>query len=368
MNSAARVLVFQVSDNWGGIESFIRDAIVPLSKHGYDITLVAAPGSGRLLERFPLPASSFVRLGSFRHPVAYLTRLRAALTNGYDIVHFNKNSATNIVAIVLVKLMSDAKILVHSHNTRAWHDSLLTRVLHRVNRPLVNALADGKAACSELAAKHLFGEGSARDCLIIRNGIDVPRFAFSGAVRARERERLGISPDELLMGNVGRYTAQKNQRFLLKLIAQMKGRGRRAKLLVVGEGELGDELKAYVRSLGVSDRVMFCAGRESIPALYMAMDVFVMPSLFEGLPITCVEAQAAGLPIVASDTISSEIDLTGRVRFLSLDAGLESWASEVRAAASGEFDRDLGARLVSQRGFSRDQSTRQLADMYESLV
>ena len=93
-----------------------------------------------------------------------------------------------------------------------------------------------------------------------------------------------------------------------------------------------------------------------------------MPSLFEGLPITCVEAQAAGLPIVASNTISSEIDLTGRVRFLSLDAGLESWASEVRAAASGEFDRDLGARLVSQRGFSRDQSTRQLADMYESLV
>lgn len=362
-----KILVFQSSPNWGGIESFIRNVVVPL-KELDEITIVNADISNKLLERYRISSDSFVNLGSLRHPIKYMRALKKVLSRDYSIVHFNKNSAVNIIPLLLTKLLSKAKILVHSHNTAPSKNGFYSELFHYLNRPILCSLADRKVACSEVAAEYMFGRRNAGSVPVIPNGIDVDRFQFNFEVRKKLRAEFGIGEEALLIGNVGRFSPQKNQAFLLSLFEYMRSRQMNVYLMLVGDGKLKEQLEKEVKLEGSSDRVKILSNRTDVNKLYQAMDVFVMPSFYEGLPISCIEAQAAGLPIVASDVLTHEIDLTNKTSYLPLSVDSCVWSDKVLEAVRGNQDRSLDAKKVSSSGYSNFESSKMLRLQYLEMV
>lgn len=170
---------------------------------------------------------------------------------------------------------------------------------------------------------------------VVNNGIETNRFAFRADVRTEVREELGIQ-DELVLGHVGRFSSQKNHEFLIDSFKEVHDRCPKTVLLLVGEGPLEVQIRKKVEDLGLPDAVRFLGLRTDVDRLYQAMDVFVMPSFYEGLSLCTVEAQTSGLPCFFSDNISRECKMTDYAAFLSLEESAEVWAERILAAGSRE--------------------------------
>lgn len=190
--------------------------------------------------------------------------------------------------------------------------------------------ADVLFACSELAGEDVFGKEAMKQgrVKIIHNAIDVKRFSFDEKKRQEMREELGIT-DKLVLGHVGRFDYQKNHPYLLEVFAAVCKKWSDAVLLLLGDGGARQAMEERCRELGIAERVKFLGNRKDTERYYQAMDVFLLPSFFEGLPGVLVEAQAAGLVCIVSDTVTREAQATDLVRWLSIDEPPERWAEEV---------------------------------------
>ena len=161
---------------------------------------------------------------------------------------------------------------------------------------------------------------------IIRNAINVKNYSYKKNVRSLERKKLNINEDCFVIGHIGRFTTEKNQSFLLKVLKEVLKENDNSRLLLIGDGYLEDKVKSEAKQLGIEDYVIFTGNINDTYNKYQVMDVFVLPSLFEGLPVVGVEAQTNGLHCVFSDRVSTEVDITGNVTFLSLDEDYKTWA------------------------------------------
>ena len=277
----------------------------------------------------------------------------------FDIVHCNTgNNRFSGIALMAAQAGGNAVRIAHSHNTNGAGDtySVKANAFRRINRELAHV----HLACSASAADHLFGAGCKH--IMIRNGIDTARFMFDEKIRKEIRSALGIADDTILIGNTGKMINQKNQEFLLNVMSVLKKRQIASKLIILGEGPLREMLELQVSSLGLTDDVLLPGNIDDVAPYLNAMDVFVMPSVFEGLPVAAVEAQASGLPVILSDVISRETDLTGNVTFLSIEEGAERWADKLIAAASGK--RNDMAMAVLEKGFDIRHTAAILRKMY----
>lgn len=186
-------------------------------------------------------------------------------------------------------------------------------------------------ACGEDAGRWMFGE---HDYAVLNNAIDTNAFAFNAEIRSQYRDTLGIGQRTLLLGHVGRFHPTKNHTFLIDIFSELVKLHPDSKLLLVGQGDLEQMIRDKVEALGLSNRVIFAGVRSDVNALMQAMDVFAFPSLFEGLPLVAVEAQAAGLPCIVSDRVPWGCEKTqGLVNFLPLEAGAERWAEQILSTA-----------------------------------
>ncbi|EFB76204.1 glycosyltransferase [Subdoligranulum variabile] len=226
----------------------------------------------------------------------------------------------------------------HSHNTAYEHN--LVGTLDRLMSLRFSAGLTDRFACSELAGKMLFGKDP---FTVLPNGIDTALFAARDPQRrALLRGDLGVADNEILFGHVGRFTAQKNHPGLLRIFAAVRKRLPKARLVLLGGGPAPyiEQMQALTRELQLGDSVIFAGVRSNIQGFYDAMDAFLLPSLFEGLPVVLVEAQTAGLPCFVADTIDRGAAFTDRVRFLPLNDP-DAWANAIAAAS---FRRDPNAR------------------------
>lgn len=203
-------------------------------------------------------------------------------------------------------------------------------LLHRICRfmPLWNA--DIKLAPSTEAAEFMFGKNCIKKgrAILLHNAIDLSLFHYDIAAGIRIRNELNIPAETTIIGHVGRFNQQKNHAFLLDVFKAYSCKNGNSVLLLVGKGELEPAIKEKASELGILDRIIFTGVRSDVPALLSAMDVFVFPSLYEGMPNTVIEAQATGLPCLIADTITREADITGLVHYLSLDSA-DAWASYI---------------------------------------
>lgn len=306
--------------------------------------------------------------GLLRH-IEYAGRLYKFLqSHRYDIVHTNSGKFLFQYVSAIVgrgKRAGKTQIIVHSHNSwerLGWKKQLL--------KPLQKWLlknADRCLACSEQAAYHLFPQYAVEQgrVQIIKNGIDTERFSYDEAVRNEIRKELGLG-GKFVIGHSGRFDLQKNHVFLMDIFAEVCKEREDARLLLVGDGSLMEDMQTKARILGLEEKVLFVGRRNDVERFYQAMDVFVFPSLHEGLPVALIEAQCSGLPCVIADTISQEAAVTELIRFQSLTEKPAVWArqaSDCRKTARRSHKKEL-----EEAGYSIRQTARQLEGIYHELV
>lgn len=242
------------------------------------------------------------------------------------------SSAMGFMEMKIAKKAGAKVCSIRSSNSSDGGD-VKALMIHRLGRFLYHRYVDVRIAPSDLAAIYTFGEKYFRagKVNIVNNGLDLKKYGFSQTAREKIREEFGIAENQMLFGNVGRFMDQKNHKFLLAVFGKILQQKPDSKLLLVGNGVLEDALRAQVKEMGIEEHVIFAGVRSDVPDVLSAMDVFVMTSLYEGMPNTVIEAQATGLPCVIADTITREADITGLVKYLPL-GNAEAWAETVLAS------------------------------------
>ena len=277
----------------------------------------------------------------------------------YQIMHSHIDSMSYLPLLAAKRANVPVRI-AHSHNTSIDRD--LKYPLKQLFRTRITKVANEYCACGEEAGKFLFGN---RDFKVIPNAIETERFIYKKEVRKRVRKELHFT-DEFVVGHVGRLSYQKNHEFLLEIFAQLYTIYLGARLLLVGIGEKEQELRNKVQKLGLEDVVIFLGNRNDVNELYQAMDVFVMPSFFEGIPVTGIEAQFSGLTCVFSDRVPQEVDFSGNCEFLSLKTDAKSWAQRIWQEY-GSNKRSEKSRSVQGSNYNIQNAHGILEDYYKTL-
>lgn len=289
----------------------------------------------------------------------------------FDIVHCHMQHFSGFVLRQAHRCGIGTRI-AHSHlDTSALEAqaSLRRRVYLRLSERWIRQFATVRLACSRDAATSLFGPAwaSTPGVALLYCGVDTQAF-LRAPDRAAVRRELSIPYDAFVLGHVGRLAEQKNHAFLLDVAAEVAQRQADVVLLLVGDGPLRPALQARAARLGISNRVIFAGSREDVPRLMMgAMDIFVLPSLFEGLPLAAVEAQAAGLPCVVADTISKEADLVPPlITRLSLSVSKAAWADVIVAHrhAAPRIPQSEALALVERSPCTIQSSMKRLETVY----
>ena len=252
--------------------------------------------------------------------------------NQYDYILRITSNCMGFMDLKIAK-KAGAKVCCARSSNASDGGGIKNKLTHIVGRMLYNKYVDVKIAPSDLAARYTFGDKvyNQGGVNILHNGVDISRFEFNTERRAKVRKEFGISDDCKLIGHVGRFDVQKNHTFLLDIFKKILDCDDKTVLLMVGDGPLQSEMREKAESLGISDNIIFAGIRSDIPDLLAAMDVFVFPSFYEGMPNTVIEAQATGLPCVIADTITKEANITGLVQYLPL-GDPDMWAKAALAS------------------------------------
>lgn len=308
-----------------------------------------------------------ITIPPYQHIVSYMRSLeRLFREEEWSIVHSHINS----LSVFPLRAAKNAGVpirIAHSHSTSSKAEGY-KYYLKQFLRTQSNRYPTFRMACGQYAGKWLFGESN--EVFVLPNAIDLARFEYSEERRNKVRSSLGLGEDVFVVGHVGRFAKQKNHRFLIEAFVAYVQQNPRSVLLLAGSGPLEDEIKKQVRGYGISSKVMFLGQRSDIDELYQAFDAFVLPSIFEGLAISGIEAQAAGLPCLFSDQIARETSVTADARFLSLDQA-DLWAKEFSAISNDRMrhDRRLGPEARDNLAiYDIAQSARVLQEVYERLL
>lgn len=323
-----RVLVIMPALNiCGGMESFImnyfrnidRNKIIfdfithDISDNSYEKEIIEL--GGRI---YKLPPFSFGTLKNIRNLYKEIL-----IKNKYKIVHCNMANAAFIYLRIAEKLNVPVRIL-HSHQDKAA--DTFSHVLRNI--PLIalgKKYSNVNLACSKQAAEFLF---SGKEYHIINNAIDYDKYKYNKEIRSKVRKELKLE-NSFVIGNTGRLCDQKNQSFLIEIFNSILNIKSNSILMIVGEGEKRVELMELAERKGIRDKVLFLGSRDDIDEVLQAMDVFVFPSIYEGLGISLLEAQASGLKSFCSDTIPKDADISKELVYISLEKTADDWAKSI---------------------------------------
>lgn len=243
----------------------------------------------------------------------------------YTIIHSHNDTMSYFPLLAAKK--SDIPIrIAHSHSSKLDKD--LKFPIKYLALKQIHNVATQKCACSDIAGQFMFPNSKFK---IIRNAVDLENFTFNEVIRKRKQKELGVE-GKLVIGHVGRYCYIKNQLFLLDVFNAILAKKPKSHLLLVGKGKEQYKIEEKIKKLGIEKNVSLLIDRSDVAEIYQAMDVFVMPSLFEGLPVVGVEAQANGLRCIVSDKISKEVLLSSSIEMLDINAGADKWAEAIMIA------------------------------------
>lgn len=276
----------------------------------------------------------------------------------YKIVHSHID-AMSFFPLLAAKQAGVPVRIAHSHSSKFDIDFKLP--IKYVALKLIPSVSNCFFACGNLAGKFMFGN---KDFTIIRNAIDINKFSFNEEIRASKRRKLGLT-DKFVIGHVGRYCYIKNQLFLLDIFNELKKIRPESHLLLIGKGDDEQKIREKVHNLNLKDSVSLLIDRSDVNELYQIMDAFVMPSLFEGVPVVGVEAQANGLPCVFSNRISSEILITDMAKSIDLESDISNWVNNI--VNLKRKDNRLVLKQLEKEGYNVIKEAPKLSQKYEIL-
>lgn len=289
----------------------------------------------------------------------FFHELKHFLTEGqYDIAHIHGSSCGIALEMCICRAAGIKHILPHSHNTMGNHP-----MIHKILKPIVNTLAETRLGCGSEACQWMFGNKKAT---IVPNGIVTSDFYFCDCIREKMRLSLGINNDEIVIGHVGGFNKQKNHSFLLMAFADIlrSNPNIKIRLLLIGQGYLRSDCESLANRLGIRDKIVFLGQRTDVTQLMQAMDMFFLPSLYEGFPIVTIEAQASGLPTVMSATITHEVGITDLTVWLPIDKGTECWVDTFNKLRTSKYNRITYAGKVKAKGYDIETSSEMLQRIY----
>lgn len=294
-----------------------------------------------------------------QHPLSYSYAVKKVLkAHPVDIIHCNMDASCGYF-LSIAKMCGIKCRIAHSHTTHYQVQKGIKKVAGIWSKKRIEKVATLRLACSEKAGNWLFG-GKAFS--LIKNAINLNSYYPNNEIRKKKRKELGISMDSFIIGHIGRMSYEKNHIFLLNLFSQFKKEHNDSKLILVGDGPLIDKIKAIAAQLKIEQDVLFLGLRPDVPELLQTMDCFILPSLFEGLPVSGIEAQAAGLPCLFADTITPEICMTSYAQLLPLD-NISKWVKAIEEVPKERNALDAQKHL-SDNGYDIEREAHRLAELY----
>lgn len=304
---------------------------------------------GQIYRAFPIRPWNYIQ---------YFKWLKSFFENNYFYIaihsHIQENSG---LVFKIAQKYNLTNLIANSHIATLGIDYKF--LFRQFGRFLTKKYSTTKLACGTEAGKFLYGENS--NFTILHNAINSDQFCFNPTKREQIRQKLGLS-DNFVIGNISRFCAQKNHKFIIDVFEQIYKKNNLAKLLLIGDGPLKNSTLEIVNKKNIANNVIFLGLRSDIPELLQAIDIILFPSLFEGLPVSIIEAQAAGLPCILSDTIDYETAITSNVEFYSLNAPISEWANAILDKKT--FKRVDTTSQIVDAGYDVVQNTKLLYQLY----
>lgn len=286
----------------------------------------------------------------------------------YDAVIFNTCDLYHMCPLFFAKLWGIKTIIIHSHNARnEKKEGILRKILISLNKILMKYSVNNYWACSKVAGEWMFGKN--KKFKIIHNLIDSRKYIYNIDIRKKIRKNLNIE-DKFVIGHIGRFSYQKNHVFLIKIFNEIYKKDRNSVLLLIG-GETDnqsyyEETITLVDKLGLNDNVYFLGMQKNVADYYQAMDCFILPSRFEGLPIVGIEAQAAGLKIFLSDIITKEVQITDLIEYISLYENPSIWAEKI--LKSKKYNRLNMYKKIVDAGYDVEMGNKKFQEYFVSIL
>lgn len=336
-----RLLCVVGSMNVGGAETFLMKVMRQIDRSKYQMDFVVTSNDrGFYEDEIAALGGKIYRTDLHtKHPVRSYRQLQKIVKeNQYKCVFKLSNSPLGVTDLWAAKSGGAERIGVRSCIAKV-NESKKSKLINALFRPSFNRITSCKIAPSKLAAEYTFGAKQVNkgQVHILHNGVDTDIFHYDADGRRKIREEFGLA-DKTVIGHIGRFSKQKNHSFLLRVFAEICKKDSTAVLLLVGGGELVGAVRQQAEVLKLTDRIIYAGIRSDIPQILSTMDVFVLPSLYEGMPNAIIEAQATGLPCVIADTVTREANITGLVEYLPLEDE-NKWAYKaLEAAKTDRYD------------------------------
>lgn len=365
-----KILLTAASMGLGGTETFVTNVLGCIDREKFQADVYIYDGSrmehgeeaaARNSRIFVSGARKGGRFAVFREIGALRKFLKE---HPYDIVHCNECSfAALLQGTIGARLAGGSLVIAHSHSASRQKNTLADQCLRSLFKAVLSWSADYGLACSDWAGESKFTKRFRESdrYRILNNAIHTERYLYDEGSRREIREKFNLGERDFVIGNVGRLAKVKNQQFLLDILKALLEK-KDAYLMIVGGGELESQLKEKARSLGIAQKVLFAGSCQDAEKYYSAMDIFVMPSLFEGFPYTAVEAQANGLKCLVSDRMTRTVNITGDVSFCRLEEGAGFWAEQIRKTGGGRTEETKGNAVLQK--FDLRSEVKELEQIY----
>ena len=370
MPKSKPIRVAQIMGKWfgGGVEAVVMNYYRNINRNKIQFDFICDSDST------DIPYDEIKKLGGrvilippYQKLFKYHRMLKKVLKEGnYKIVH----SHINTLSVFSLWAAKRAKVpirIAHSHSTTNRKEKK-KNLLKQILRPFSKLFATNYMCCSELSGRWLFGnkEYDKGKVYLLNNAIDLDKFKYDEKLRNKKRIELNIKDDTLVIGHVGRFVEQKNHRYLIDIFNEIHKKNNNSLLLLAGQGPLMDEMMNKVHNLGLDDYVKFLGQRKDANELYQAFDLFLLPSLYEGLPVVGIEAQATGNLCFLSDSMTNETKILDSTKFMSLSDSPLQWTNNILNDLK-KYKKHDTKEEVSKYGFNIKKEAIKLESKYVEL-
>lgn len=343
------IRVAQIMGKWlgGGVESVVMNYYRNIDRNKVQFDFICDEDSKYIpKDEIEGLGGKVILIPPYQKPFKYHKELKRILKEGkYKIVH-SHISTMSFFSLWAAKSAKAPIRIAHAHSTTNKQEKK-KNLMKQVLRPFSKVFANRYFCCSELAGSWLFGNKTYNQgkVYLLNNAIDVDKFKYDEKIRKSKRKELKIKDKDLVIGHIGRFVQQKNHSFLIDIFNEVHKQNKNTILLLAGEGPLKEEIENKVKELGLEKNVMFLGQRNDANELYQAMDIFLLPSLYEGLPVVGVEAQAAGLPCFFSTDMTKETKVLQTTKFIPLTHTSQYWGKEIlkqlNSSTRGDTEKEI---------------------------
>lgn len=364
MTEPIRVAQMMTDMNYGGVEMVVMNYYRHIDRTKVQFDFFALEGSAvPQREEIERLGGRVYIVPKYTHLSAYEKEIiRLFKQNQYKIVHSHMNTLS-VFSLWGAKKAGIPNRIAHNHST-AGKGETKKNIIKYALRPFAKIYPTKLCACSQYAGEWLYGKNT--EFQVFNNAIDLSRYSYDPQKAATVRKELGLE-DKLVVGHIGRFCYQKNHDFLIDIFNEIHKQRQEAVLLLIGEGELEQDIRNKVKELGLEDSVRFMGKQKDTSEFYQAMDCFVLPSRYEGLVVVAIEAQACSVPVICSTAVPKDAKITSSVKFIGLDESSSNWADCVLDVIKTQVKRNEREE-VRKAGYDIEVEAQKLTDFYEELL